>query len=293
MSTNRSWVWFNGEWAPAESVRVSPLSEGFMFGFGLFETLGVVDGRPAFVAAHHRRIGNSAARLGLALKSTAQDWARQGAELVRRNGHESGILKCAVFKDVDGVSELITSRSNPYSEQDYAYGFALRTRIDARPEGAARDKSISYLDDWLARQRARAEGFQDALYIGATGEVYEGAATNLFAIIEGRLVTPPVEKHIIPGVARGQILALVNGDEITGVARDDEIAKVLVGAEVRPLSLAEVRGADEVFVTNAALGVMPVSRIDETVFPLRAHGIVPHLRRVFARAQRASLANLC
>ena len=288
-STAGSWVWFNGEWMPAENVRVSPLSEGFMFGLGLFETLGLVEGRPAFIAAHHRRIGSSAGRLGLALKSTAQDWAHRGAELARRNGHESGILKCVVFKDVNGVSELMTSRLNPYSEQDYTYGFALRTKIEARPEGAARDKSISYVDDWVARQRARAEGFQDALYVGADGGVYEGAATNLFAIIEGRLVTPPVEKHIVPGVARAQILALVNGGEAGGVERDKEIAEVLVGADERPLSLADVRGAEEVFVTNAALGVMPVSRIDETIFPLRAHGIVPHLRRAFRRAQGASL----
>lgn len=289
MSAPGSWVWFNGEWMPAERVRVSPLSEGFMFGFGLFETLALIDGRPAFVTAHHQRIGNSGMRLQLAMKSSAREWASVGAELARRNGHANGIFKCVIFKDVNGVSELMTSRSNPYSESDYASGFALKTKTESRPEGEARDKSISYLDDWVARQRARAEGFQDALYVGVNGEVYEGAATNLFAIIDGRLVTPPVEKHIIPGVARSQILALVNGSEEGGIARDAELAEVLVGAEVRPLSFAEVRGAEELFVTNAVLGVMPVSRIDETIFPLRTHGLVPHLRRAFARRQRASL----
>ncbi|HEY9155765.1 MAG TPA: aminotransferase class IV [Opitutaceae bacterium] len=289
MSAQGSWVWLNGDWIPASSVRVSPLSEGFMFGFGLFETIGLIDGRPAFVSAHHERMSRSGAKLGLSVKSTVQDWVRQGAELARRNGHESGVLKRVVFKDVNGVSELVSTRPNPYSEHDYAYGFSLKTRTEARPEGAARDKSLSYLDDLVARQRARGEGFQDALYVSATGEIYEGAATNFFAIIEGRLVTPPVEKHIIPGVIRSQILTLVNGNEAAGVARDIELRDVLLGGEARALTIAEVRGADEVFVTNAALGVMPVSRIDETIFPLRPHGLVPHLRRALARAQRASL----
>jgi branched-subunit amino acid aminotransferase/4-amino-4-deoxychorismate lyase len=292
MSAQGSWVWFNGEWMSAASVRISPLSEGFMFGFGLFETIGMADGRPVFVAAHHERMARSAARLGLNVTSTVTDWARQGAELARRNGHESGVLKRVIFKDVNGVSDLMSSRPNPYSEKDYASGFSLKTKIEARPEGAARDKSLSYLDDLVARQRARADGFKDALYVGAGGEIYEGAATNFFAIIDGRLVTSPVEKHIIPGVIRAQIVKLVNGEQSTGAIPDTELRDVLLGADVRPLTLAEVRGADEVFVTNAALGVMPVSRIDETIFPLRPHGIVPHLRRALARAQKASLVDV-
>jgi len=289
MSVSEPWVWLNGEWLLAASARVSPLSEGFMFGYGLFETLRLTKGRVGFVAAHHDRMNRSAGRVGLNLRSTANDWASVGAELARRNGHEDGVLKHVLFKDVTGVSELMTTGACPYSEQHYARGFAMKTKVDARPEGAAREKSLSYLDDWLARQRARAEGFDDALSVSATGEIYEGAATNVFAVIEGRLVTSPIEKHVIPGVARAQILARVRRESRVEALRDAEIDDVLLGADERALTLAELGGADEIFVTNAVLGVMPVSRIDGTHFPLRPHGIVPHLQRAFARWQSASV----
>lgn len=299
MTDNRSWVWMNGKFLLASEVRVSPLSDAFMFGYGLFETLRLVDGRPAFVGAHHARMSQSAKRLALTLKASEADWARDAAELARRNGQENGVLKCVLFKDVDGEGELMTTRLNPYSEEDYARGFALRTAIDARRSGGAREKVTSYLDEILARRQARANGFDDTLWVSAEGMVYEGAATNLFAVIEGRLATPPLASQLIPGIARAEIL-----HRFSNYARNHELTRndamsheaigataledLVLGADERALTLAELRGADEVFVTNAVLGVMPVSRIDETVFPLRHNGIVTRLRVAFERWQHES-----
>src|SRR5450432_830823 len=94
-----AWVFINGELVRSAEAKISPLGDGFMFGHALFETVRVLGGKPAFLAAHRRRLRESAVTLGLEVRSTEQDWRREAIGLASRNGHVDGVLKRVVFRD--------------------------------------------------------------------------------------------------------------------------------------------------------------------------------------------------
>jgi branched-chain amino acid aminotransferase len=113
----------------------------------------------------------------------------------------------------------------------------------------ARIKSLNYLDAILARQEAAARGADDALLLSTRGQVAEASAANLFVLLDGALVTPPVEDGALPGVMRQVLLD--------------------AGAAERPLAPADLVGVEEIFLTNA-LGLRAVAGLDGRALPVVA-----------------------
>ncbi len=264
MSSLSSHVCLNGEIMPAREARVSPLGDGFQFGRGVFETLRVARGRPAFFEQHVARLTRSAEALRL-------PWAVEPAGLLTRcerllaaNQVSEGGLKVVVYAEVDGPGELILTRPLPYTAADYARGFRLRIQRDARTLGAGpAHKATSYLHSWLAREAARQAGFDEALFVDDSGRVLEGASTNLFAVVDGALLTPRASDGILPGIVRGEIIRRF-------------------GAREAILTRDVLASSDEVFVTNALLGIMPVSVIDGTEYDLTGNPLTREVGTAFA-----------
>jgi len=130
---------------------------------------------------------------------------------------------------------------------------AVRLRVssirvdEGRPLGFA--KTAQYLVYLLARAEARAAGVDDALLLNGRGDVCEAATANVFAVMGGRLVTPSTESGPVVGVARSVVLELAVG---RGLA-----------VEERVLELAELKAADELFLTNSIVGAQPVVQVDD------------------------------
>jgi branched-chain amino acid aminotransferase len=117
---------------------------------------------------------------------------------------------------------------------------ATRTRRNEHSPLAA-VKSLNALDSILARQEARERGADDAILLNTAGRVAEATAANVFAIVEGRLLTPPVPDGALPGVMRAEVLA--RGAIEASLTRDDLLR------------------AEAIFLTSS-LGIRPVCRID-------------------------------
>jgi len=113
----------------------------------------------------------------------------------------------------------------------------------------SRLKTLSYLDNVLARREARGLGADEAVMLNVAGEVVCAAAANLFWISEGRLCTPALECGVLDGIARGQILQLARAMEVT-------VCEVRAGAP----ALAR---AEAIFLTNSLIGVRAVSRLED------------------------------
>jgi branched-chain amino acid aminotransferase len=113
---------------------------------------------------------------------------------------------------------------------------------------AAAPKTLAYLDHILARELAVAAGADEALRLGGDGDVVECATANVFIVSGGAVATPPVDAGILPGVTRARVLAACGA---AGIA----------AAECR-LSVQQLEAADEIFVTSAVRGVVPVTRLD-------------------------------
>ncbi|MEK7866274.1 MAG: aminotransferase class IV, partial [Planctomycetota bacterium] len=111
-----------------------------------------------------------------------------------------------------------------------------------------RHKSLSYAENMAARRMAAGAGAFDALFTNLRGHVAEGTATNVFLVERGRLVTPPLDEGLLPGVTRKHLLAIA--------------ARIGVGVRERPFGVARLCAADEAFVANSLAEVVPVSRVE-------------------------------
>jgi len=126
------------------------------------------------------------------------------------------------------------------------------------PGPLGRFKTTSRLAYHLAREQARAAGVDEALLLDASGRVLEGAVSNVFAVVRGVIVTPPLDTGILPGITRARVLELC--------------ASLGITTRERQVHREELMAADEVFVTNSVQQVVPVVSIDGRPIPSRTLG---------------------
>jgi branched-chain amino acid aminotransferase len=109
-------------------------------------------------------------------------------------------------------------------------------------------KTLSFVDNIIARELARAEDADEAVRLDPDGNVIECATSNIFVVSDGEVSTPSTDDGALPGIVRSRVLTLCDKLELT--------------SRVRDLTVRDLRGADELFVTSSLRGVVPVSRLD-------------------------------
>lgn len=241
------------------ALRISPLGAGFMSGEGLFETVRVRNSRPVLFDAHHSRLAASLRGLDDHPSTSPRgELHTRCMRVIAANDLVNGSLKIIVFKELTGWTELILVRLPAYGPADYERGFQLKTFPgDLRVDPLNTLKSLNYLRNAYARRVAVAAGFNDALFIDPTHQVLEGASANVFIVKDCVISTPPLGSGILPGVMRAAIIGRLG----------------LRSVQEREVSHDELLEAEEVFVTNALLGVMPVSRVDATAYDLGKNAV--------------------
>jgi branched-chain amino acid aminotransferase len=256
------WFCWNGRIARASEVAISPLDHGVLYGDGLFETMRAYGGRVFRLDAHLERLATSAPVLRLELPWTAAELRAAVEQALAANALTDAYLRLTVLRGVGPPGPdpalcrephyfVVARALKPYPERCYAEGAAAVVATTRQNEGSplARVKSLSYLNHVLARVEAREAGADEALLLNGRGELAEGASSNLFVVREGTLVTPPEESGCLPGIARAVVL---------------EVAPRLgLAVALRPLLLPELLGADEAFLTNSLMEVMPLSRVGD------------------------------
>jgi branched-chain amino acid aminotransferase len=245
-------VWLNGQLLPASAARIDPADRGFTLGDGLFETIRAADGNPAHAARHFARMRNGAAILGIpvpygdneldaALRAVLHANALNDAALrmtLTRGPAARGVLPPAAPQP----TLLISAGSLPASPFAARVIVAQRTRRNESSR-LSQIKSLNYLDGIMARQEAFEAGADDALLLNTRGDLAEATAANVFLLLDGVWLTPPVRDGALPGIARALVLE-------AGRAREATIS----GGD---LQLAEAG-----FLTNS-LGTQPIARIGQ------------------------------
>ena len=249
----------NGRIVPLSRAAI-PVTDGAVtHGDGVFETIRLYGGRPLFLPRHRARLARGARLLGLACPPGAT-LAREIAALLARH-RIPGDAVCRVslsrpagpHRTARGgarATRVITLRALPADlSRARSRGIAARTVPFDRGGGpAAAVKSLSYLPSLLALRLARAGGAQEAIFLSSSGEVLEGATSNVFIRIGDRFVTPPADGRILAGVMRGHLLDLARTRSLP-----------LAEAPIRLRDLARTR---EIFLTNAVREIVPVVRLD-------------------------------
>ena len=246
-------IWFHDRLRPAPEVAIDPADRGFTLGDGLFETLCCRNGEIQHLDAHLSRLTAGARLLDIPLPMSPVGLADALAATLAANGLTDAALRLTLTRGPGArglppppqprPTLLITAAPLPTPLPPARLIIAGVTRRNELSP-LSRIKSLNYLDNVLARQEALGAGADDALLLNTAGRVAESTVANLFATIDGILVTPPVADGALPGVMRGVILAGT-------------------GAEERSLTPADLDRASDLFLSNS-LGLRQVSGLLET-----------------------------
>jgi branched-chain amino acid aminotransferase len=217
-------------------------------------------GRIFRLEAHLERLAASAPIVRLALPWGAAGLAQAVADLLTASGLGDAYVRLTVLRgpgppgpDPTGCREphffIIARPLRSYPERCYTEGAVAVVASTRQNEGSplSRVKSTSFLNYALALAEARAAGADEALLLNNREQIAEGATSNLFALRGGTLLTPPVECGCLPGIARAVVLERAAGLGLT--------------AETRSLTLPDLLAADEAFLTNSVMEVMPLVRV--------------------------------
>ncbi len=151
-----------------------------------------------------------------------------------------------------------------------AKGLRLLTSWLRRPAADMLDpqvKSLNYLNNVLAKRDARLKGYDDALLLNSIGRVTEATGANLFAVIDGTLVTPPTADGALPGITRDSVLKMR--------------AEMGAPVECRSLTRYDLLAADEVFLSGSGAGLVSVASIDDTPIGSDARPLCEQLRETY------------
>jgi branched-chain amino acid aminotransferase len=227
----------DGEIMPAAEAVIPVTDEGLIRGDGAFEVIRVYDGTPYAFDAHLARMQRSTEnlRLPVDLESVRADAFRLLAEAGTGPDHQC--LRIMITRG--GRRILLTERM--VSVADDARVMSITYSPTRILDGV---KSLSYAANMLAGRLAREQGYDEALLVTPHGRVLEGPTSSVFYVKDGRLLTPPLDEHILASITRALVI------EVTG-------------AEEQPCTLEELYGADEVFFASTVREVQTVASIDD------------------------------
>lgn len=249
-------VYLNGEYLPAAEARISVFDRGFMFGDGVYEVIPVYGGRLFRLEHHLQRLDGSLAGIRMANPLTHAKWQELLAELVVRNGDGDQSLYLQVTRGVARRDHAIPAAITPtlfaMSEPVGEVPEALRQGVEAITVEDFRwklcnIKAIALLPNILLRQQAIDADVAEAIML-RDGFVTEGAATNVFIVCDGEVVTPPKSNLLLPGVTRDLVVELCRQNGVP--CREGAVSE------------AQLRKADEIWLTSSTREIIPVTRLD-------------------------------
>jgi D-alanine transaminase len=254
-----STVYLNGEYLPAEEAKVSVLDRGFVFADGVYEVIPAYGGHLFRLEQHLQRLDNSLTGIRLANPLDRLQWAEVLEEIVKRNSDNNEDLSIYlqvtrgaakrdhVFPDQiqQTVFVMATPMSAPPAEQ-LENGIAAITHDDIRWR-YCHIKSIALLPNTLMRQVAREAGAVEAI-LYRDDQVTEGAASNVFIVHNGRILTPRKDECLLPGITRDLVLEIAASDDLD--------------CEEADISLQMLREAEEIWVTSSTKEILPVTHLD-------------------------------
>lgn len=252
-------VYLNNQLVEETEAHVHTNDAGFLYGAGLFETMRCHQGTVFFLKDHLDRFFFSAGKLGLTIPKDRQEISTALNEVLAANDLENARIRLTLSAgrlsaDGQGIEPtlLITAVPfTPYPEAYYQKG-VLAVLCPWRQNPAdplAGHKTTNYFARMLALQQAHQKRATEAIWFTLEGYLAEGCVSNVFLVTEGKILTPPLETPVLAGVARQTVCRLAVG---AGMPLQE-----------RGLVIDDLLGAQEVFLTNVIMQVLPVSGIEQ------------------------------
>jgi branched-subunit amino acid aminotransferase/4-amino-4-deoxychorismate lyase len=264
-------VWLNGEFLERESARVSVFDAGFQHGVGLFETMQAQHGRVFRVLDHLERLRESAESLLLTERLHVRPLSEAIHRTIERNGLDAARVRLTItggnlanvpqtgVGPVDPTIVIVAQPPTAYPPAFFTEGVVAMI-ADGRTnpfDPMAGHKTLHYWPRIHALQTAAARGAGESLWFTVSNHLASGSVSNVFLAKDGALVTPyargeeeagAIPAPVLPGITRRTIIALAEAEGVR--------------TERRMLAIDDLLAADEVFLTNASWGILPVTRIE-------------------------------
>jgi D-alanine transaminase len=250
-------AFLNGSFVPLEKAQIHVLDRGFIFGDGVYEVIPVYGRRAFRLDEHLQRLERSLSAIKLANPFAAGRWATLIGDLVSRHPWDDQSVYLQVTRGVAPRNHAFPAQSNPTvfimsgplklpSAAEREHGVAAISLEDFRWLRCD-IKSISLLGNCLMRQAAVEAGCREAVLF-RNGWLTEGAASNVFVVKSGTLLAPPKDHLILPGITYDVALELARAHRLPH--------------EVRPVSEAETRAADELWLSSSSNEILAITTLD-------------------------------
>jgi len=271
-------AYFNGQLKPLDQITISPLDRGFIFGDGVYEVVPAYGGKLLRAREHFARLQRSMDEIQLANPHTVDAWIGEVQRLLAHHpGDQSVYIQVTrgvppkrdhvIPKGLTPTVFMMASALPTPSREMVEKGVACVTAKDFRWE-KCHIKSISLLGNVLARQMSADAGATETILF-RDGMLTEAAASNVFVVKDGVVAAAPQDNHILLGITY---------ELLTDLAREGKLR-----FDIRPIREAEVRAADEIWLTSSTKEVLAVTTLDGK--PVGAGVPGPMFRRMHALYQ--------
>ena len=281
----------NGEVTLLGEARISVLDRGFLYGDAVYEVVRVFEGSPFHLEAHLHRLETSWE--GLAFENTPplEELRDRAICLIRESEIREGILYFQVTRGAPESRQTFPDEDTPLTvvltiEPHTGYGpelFEVGVKVVTREEERwlrADLKTVNLIPRILARREAKAQGAWEVIWASDSGEVLEGGATNVFAVIDGVLWTPPLGERLLAGITRQEVLRCACESGLS--------------VQEKTFHLADMYAAEEVFLTGTTAEVLGVSHVDGQAIGQGKPGpITRELRRLLREVMRREAQEVC
>jgi len=252
-------IYLNGRFLPLAEAGISPLDRGFLYGDGVYEVIPVYSRKPFRIDEHLKRLQATLDGITMANPLSVEAWKAVVLKLIEAAPWDDQSIYLQVTRGADDKRDHAFP---PASVPPTAFAFAsplVTTPAEVRAKGVAAItvpdlrwsrcdlKVVSLLANVLARQQAVEQGCAEALLI-RDGLMKEGAASNIFIVKDGVLIAPPKTHLMLPGITYDVIIELA-----------EQHKQPLV---VREISEAELRAADEVWMTSSTKEILAIATLD-------------------------------
>lgn len=259
----QEYVFFNGGIIEASQARFGHQDRGVLYGFGLFETMRGVNGHVIRLPRHLERLFQGADFLGIEVEMDFDYWTDAIESLLDHNGlgYTDSYIRITLTGGLAAMSlrnqpgtVLIVARPLPESVNRKRRGVKVFTLSPEIRRSFPHLKTLNYMPSVWGVQEAMRRGYDEALFVDMIGNIREGATANIFAIRDGKLITPPVEMGILPGIGRDTVIRLAGSIGVPveyGVFNADDLVNDCEGA----------------FLTNALIDAAPITQINGKPVP--------------------------
>ena len=262
------YVCYNGE--ILEECLV-PAEQGFLYGYGVFETINIGKGKPLFFEEHMARLKSSAFLVGLNFDENNPQLLADCEKMIKKNQLDKGGLRLTLSKGTKKDSILITARENHYEDETFQQGVSICISDYVRNEQSllVTVKSNNYLENLLILNDSKSKGFNEAIFFNSKGYLAEGSMSNIFFIKNEKVYTPATDNGLLAGIVRNKVIELLKTYKIP-------FEEGYYNKEV-------LMEADEIFITNSLMEIMPVRRVADSEYPVKDESFTNHLKKMYKK----------